>query len=158
MIRQDYLLRIIEQLATYLAQLLHSKEELTPEHARDSLDSTSLRYLGLGYEIVEFLDEEELRQLLYEGPEISLEKAVVAGTLLAKHADLLDRIGLPTDAKPRRVKALAFLLDAYESLRGKVRDDLGKQIRQQQAKLDPSHLGPDLEARLAELNEPGPSR
>jgi hypothetical protein len=96
--RQDYIERMIQQVAAAIGRALGMAQSGRPEDAQHELDATWSGVLGIRRSDVERLDEATLRMLLNG-------KLEPAAALLDAEADLLQARG--DDALAARVRGLA---------------------------------------------------
>jgi hypothetical protein len=99
--RQDYIERMIQQVAAGIGRAVGATQSGRPEEAQQQLDATWSSILGIRRSDVERLDEATLRMLLNG-------KLEPAAALLDAEADLLQARG--EDAFASRVRGLAARL------------------------------------------------
>jgi hypothetical protein len=130
MIRSDYLLRLAEQMASFLAQVLWGRTVPDPAEQARAFQAASLQYLGLGYEIIEALPEEELLRLLSGRQGLDIEKCFLAAELLRTHAQFLEENRQLAAAATRYARSLRLFLEAFPHLPGLAREPAVAKIRE----------------------------
>ncbi len=103
MIRQDYLMRLLDQLAQALARVLSLRDNNTPEEALDFLRRESERLIGIEGGLLEVLPPDALRKMT-----ASAEHAIVAARVLEEIALIREEQGQPHEATAAAVKAFAL--------------------------------------------------
>jgi hypothetical protein len=106
-LREDYLERMIRQLAQALARVLGLRRRGETEAALQELEAAMAAVAGLDPRAVEASDPAVLAALLREPARLS-----ALGRLLAERAGLEDDRGQPERAAATRARALSLLLEA----------------------------------------------
>ncbi len=107
MLREDYLERMIRQLAQALARILGLRRRGETEAALEELDGAVAAVAGLDPRAVEASDPALLAALLREP-----DRLAALGRLLAERAGVEDDRGEGERAARTRARALALLLEA----------------------------------------------
>ncbi len=107
MLREDYLERMIRQLAQALARILGLRRRGETQAALEELDGAVATVAGLDPRAVEASDPAVLAALL-RAP----DRLVALGRLLAERAGIEDDRGLSERAQATRARALALLLES----------------------------------------------
>jgi hypothetical protein len=112
MIRRDYILRMVEQLAQMLARIREQMVAKNYAQAGQGLDEAFLSLTGLGAEAVGRLsDTELLARLTIEGPtQVVRVKAAILVALLQEAGELHVAAGRETEGRECWLKALNLLL------------------------------------------------
>ena len=95
MIRQDYIMRMIDQLIKVLAKVLFNKEEGNYEAALGDIETACKALSGVDYQLVNSLTADDIISLMKrtnEGAKISVKSISIAKLLKAK-ADILEASG-----------------------------------------------------------------
>jgi len=113
MIRQDYILRIIEQFAQALARIKHLKQNREFPEAVKALEDASQTFFGLDAASVSALSEGQLMARLISGESTHLirEKALMLVTLLNEAAELHIGQNQIEQGRACHLKALNLLLE-----------------------------------------------
>lgn len=134
MITRDYLLRLIEQVADFVARIVATKREGNFEAGLRLVDEAYDDLLDMDRELFEIADSSTLAQLL--GPPGKVR--AIAG-LCFQQADLLRLKGDPINAKLKYKKAVELTLEARRVERDP--DDL-ELLRQAFLHIDEAVLAP----------------
>ncbi|MDZ7267914.1 MAG: hypothetical protein ONB48_10580 [candidate division KSB1 bacterium] len=107
MIERDYLMRLLQQLATVMRRILRLQEQEKYDEAQQELAQAPGRLLGLERELLVSLAPATAAALLGKR-----EKIKIAARLLQAEAELAGRRGDPELAHSRRQNALELYLEA----------------------------------------------
>jgi hypothetical protein len=112
MIRQDYILRMIEQAAQMIARLLNLADEGDRNGARELEGETAAKFLDLtGANLEEWGDEKLYAHLKRNGPPVEFSiRLGVAVALLDGRAQCLEKSGLTAEANEFVGRAIGILL------------------------------------------------
>ena len=112
MIRQDYLLRLIEELAQRLGRIRRKMDAEEFPEADDELDEAFQKMIGTGAEAVSRLSETELlAKLTLDGPtQMVKEKTLILIALLQQAGELHTAAGRDAEGLSCWLKALNLLL------------------------------------------------
>jgi hypothetical protein len=113
MIRNDYIMKMIAQLAKALQQILKLKETGRNDDAMREIDTAMQRICGLNSQLVNSLSEESLVSTLKGGVALDHGKALVLAELLGEEADVMLARGHEEDAFARYHKSLYLYLAAF---------------------------------------------
>ena len=138
MIKQDYILNLIQQLAIFLARVMGLVEEDRPGAALDALDTAGKQLVGLSPSSAEALTTSTLKMMFsdLDGPDVG--RMMVMGVLLAKRASIITD---HASAAALRAKARTLLVDAAMA----AEDHLPVEVLRELNGLE----GPPLPERLA---------
>ncbi len=128
MIRDDYILRMIQQFAGFLAQLLSRMKTGEVEEAQQEILSASLNYLGLDFETLLGSSSEELLAFFASEDQSGKSKCYIAAQLVFADARLCELQKRSSDAAGRYVKSLDLLLACFEHLDDAIRDEASDRI------------------------------
>jgi hypothetical protein len=124
--QQDYIMRMIDQLAVFLGRIMFHKAAGNLVEAGNELEATVTNMLGLDPELFFSLPPEALSVLIDTSAAPGPDTWYVAGVLLAEQADLLERAAAPSIAAPgagaedrrihgRKTGAVSMLLKACQA-------------------------------------------
>jgi hypothetical protein len=109
---QDYLLRLIEQVALMLAELSRLRAGEKPAR----ISALCLRETGLPLDFVKHSSPETILQLLESGGGTQYARAVLLAELLLQDADVSDASGKNREATISRAQAQALLDYSVDNL------------------------------------------
>ncbi len=146
MIKQDYLLDLIQQLSIFLARIAGLVDADRPGVALDALDSAGRQLVGLSARSAEALDLASLRMMLSDhgGPDVG--RMMVMGVLMSRRAAIITD---PASAGRLRDKARTLLVEAGVAARG----GLPIAILRELDTLDGPPLPPVLEAAMRVISD-----
>jgi hypothetical protein len=119
MIRNDYIMRLIEQFAVVLTRALGLKNISQLTAALELLRSESGRLIGLDGMMLEMLSPDEIRRALH-----SPEAGLIAGRVLEEMANIHREQDLPGRAQADNFKALDLYAHILEGEAPRIEDDL----------------------------------
>jgi|ERR1017187_2517918 hypothetical protein len=109
---QDYILRLIEQIALMLAELSRLKASERPAR----ISALALRETGLPLDFVKHSSPEIILQLLESGGGTQHARAILLAELLLQDADLNEAAGKNREATISRAQAQALLAHSIDKL------------------------------------------
>lgn len=109
-VRNDYMMRLIEQLSETVGVLLGMRKRQEPEKEVSTIDEALKRMLGLNARLVTGLSEPDLVALLTKDGYGELERLAAVAVLLKEEGDAFTRMGQERSAYAARKKALYLLL------------------------------------------------
>ncbi|MEY2480315.1 MAG: hypothetical protein QOI04_1242 [Verrucomicrobiota bacterium] len=133
---QDYILRLIEQVALILAEISGLKNAEEPER----IGAICQREIGLPLDFLKHSSPEKILQLLESGGGTQNARAVLLAELFLQDAELSDAAGRNRDSMISRAQAQALLAHSV----GKLSPD------------EQAIYRPKLEALTADLKRDGP--
>jgi hypothetical protein len=148
MIKRDYILRMIDELArviTYAIGLTHTKDY---EGGLKSLNQFFSDTFGWESDFVNSMPETYLLGMLKTGERLDVDATLVLAALLKAEADIYTAQGEPAKAYHRYVKALNFYLAARESGVPRALPDEWEQTEEVLEKLAEYDLPPATMRRL----------
>lgn len=107
MIREDYIIRLIKQLAAFLARIAGHRKRGEYTQALDEMNRAWTDILDVPRELVDATDPETLAALLREPAKMRL-----AGRLLAEEALVMTSKGDPLNASVLRARAVELFITA----------------------------------------------
>jgi hypothetical protein len=115
-VARDFILRLIEQMATMLAALMNRRRAGEIIEAREDLENTCARTVGLTLSNVKELAPEALTRLLERSGALKITRAVMLAELLLLDADWKEQDSPEKDVLPNYVHAFCLLADSLDSL------------------------------------------
>jgi tetratricopeptide (TPR) repeat protein len=116
MFREDYILRLIEQVTAAIGEILGLKRLGRYPEALAEVDRALGRFLGLNLSLVSALPAAELVALTRWGEKLDVGKLVVLADLLQAEGDIYAAQGQNAQAATSFLKALELLLEvAYDA-------------------------------------------
>jgi hypothetical protein len=117
MLRQDYIIRQIEQLVRFVARLLRLLRQESDQQVGDEIDSGLRNLSGLSLELINTLSLRGLLDMMRSGEKTDVFRCLAVAELLAIHAEVTSRRGDDRSALTARVKALTLYLEALVTFR-----------------------------------------
>jgi len=151
MIKEDYLIRLIRQFTSALARILGLKNALQYPQALEAIDQAYQELFGVNSRFVLILSEKDLLGLMKSGRALDADKAIVMAGLLREEAECYEKQGRPEESRPRYLKALNLLLEAFLSGRETSFPDLGSRIEELAVKLREEGLSVEARERLSQF-------
>ena len=139
MIKQDYILELIRQLAIFLARAMGLASEERPGAALDALDAAGHQLVGMSATQGEMFSLATLKVMLSgpDGPDVG--RMMVMGMLLSRRAAIITS---PEDARMLRYKARELLVCAGVAAEGALPIEVLRELDALE--------GPPLPLKLAE--------
>lgn len=153
MIRNDFIMRLIELLGVFAARVLRRIEQGDLEGAGSEIESVAKETIGLPMAVLENTPPDELISLFSSRVGTDFPRLWSAGILLSVQGDLLFREGNEIAARFRWIKAMTLFLEAAGSpdLDIEARSLAG--VAELENKLDRGDLPAELHLRLAAHHE-----
>jgi hypothetical protein len=117
MLRQDYIIRQIEQLVRFVARLLRLLKQQSAQQAGDEIDLGLRNLSGLSLELIKTLSLRGLLDMMRSGDKTDVFRSLAVAELLNIHAEVCQRRGADRAALTARVKALTLYMEALISFR-----------------------------------------
>ncbi len=115
-IRQDYLMRMIQQLSGVLARVAELRAGGKPDEALDEIGDAYGRFAGLNPSLVHVLGDEDLVALLRARGGLDPQRTYALAELLREEAEIYAEGGRLDEALPRDRKALRLYLEVLPEL------------------------------------------
>jgi hypothetical protein len=112
-IKQDYILRLIEQLAQFLARILKLHERGEYDAAMSAIEDALRKLVGLDLRLVEALELEDLVALLKPGIDLDVSRCIVVADLLKARGDVRHALGDEAAATDSYVRSLTLFLEVF---------------------------------------------
>lgn len=113
---QDYILRLIEQVALMLAQISALRKTGHNAEAVERIAAICLQTIGLSFDVIKRAAPETILQLLESGGATRHTRAVLLAELLLQDAELSDAAGKDREAAIGRAQARALLAPSIDYL------------------------------------------
>lgn len=112
MIHNDYILRMIAQLAKVLAHVIGLRERGRDDDALREIDQSMQKLCGLNSQLVNSLSEASLIAALRGGASLDVGKCLVLAGLLKEEGDIVRDRDREDDAAARWLKSLTLYMEA----------------------------------------------
>ncbi len=113
MLRHDYILRLISQIARIVARLMGKMKTTEPEQFENELDRALKELSGLGFGLLDTLSLKSLLEILLTDGEIDPARCLAIAELSALRGGHDALHGNPDRAAQRRITALVLYLEAF---------------------------------------------
>jgi hypothetical protein len=147
MYQRDYILRLIEQMASGLSVIMGLRREQKPEQAIAAVDELLNRLFRLNSRLANTLSEKDLIAMFTFNGEPETEKLVMLATLIREEADIFGEMEEPDPAYSRYLRSLRLLLAVREH-GGEMTTEMLEQIDASLEGLRTYRLPVDTQARL----------
>lgn len=114
MFQRDYIMRMIEQLTQFAAQLAGLRREMKHDQALQLIDEHLGRFFRLNTRLANSLTESDLLAMMSSGGYLETDKVLGVALLLKEEGDIHRDLNHPEESYPRHVKALQLYLAADE--------------------------------------------
>jgi len=148
---QDYIMRLIEQIAAMLAAIIAKRRNGQIEEARQDLEATCGQTVGLTLEAVKQLSPEALASHLCDSGGNRYPRSVILAELLVQDAEILEAQGATQEAIPGYLHAFCLLADAYPVLSSEEQAIYRPKLDALGAKLEHLPPNPYTTERIARL-------
>ena len=115
-VARDYILRMIEQLATMLAALLNRRQAGEVIQAREDLENHCIRTIGFTLSEIKGLAPEEVAKILDRSGALRVTRAMILSELLRLDAEWHQEDRTSEQLMPNYVHALCLVADSIDSL------------------------------------------
>lgn len=118
--QQDYILRMIQQLGTFVTGIMNLRKSGRAAEALIAIEQSYGRFSGLNATLIHAISEEDLIQLLRARGGIDPDRGWALAELLREEALSYEALGQVDEATPRFLKSMRLyleVLDAVEELR-----------------------------------------
>lgn len=153
MIRSDYILKMIAQLAVALRQVLKLRASKRDDDALREIDLTLQKLCGLNSHLVNALSEDSLAQTLRAGAALDIGKALVIAEMLHEEANILADRGDEEGSVGRYRKSLRLYTEALLDREDVQLPDYRPRVDAVAAALEEYVLPVDLADRLVRYYE-----
>jgi hypothetical protein len=153
MIRNDFILRLIELLGVFVARVMRRIEDGDLEGAGNEIEAEAKATLGLPMAVLENTPPSDLISLFSSRAGTDFPRLLSAAILLGVQGDLLYREGNEIAARLRWAKAMRLFLDATGSPDEDIEGRSSAGVAELENQMDRDDLSPDLHLRLAAHHE-----
>ena len=113
MLRNDYIMRLIEQFTQAMALILGFKNAQKYQDALDLTAETIQQLFGVDAKFIDTIPDEDLMVLLRTNDGIEPDKAIIIAALQKEAGDIFEAAGDSDSSYIRHSKALNLLLEVY---------------------------------------------
>ncbi len=112
MIKNDYILRLVEQFFQILRRIVNYRAEKRYEEALALVRQGYRSFLGADADFMDRHSADELLDMMDSGL-LNAEQLIMAAKLLKEEAELLELLEVPLEARSRRLKSLTLFLAVF---------------------------------------------
>jgi hypothetical protein len=145
---QDYIMRLIEQVARMLAGILALRKAGQNEEARQEIDSSCCQTVGMSLEQIRRASPQNIAQSLERSGPARHARAIVLAELLLQDAELSEIAGRLEDALLSRLHVFCLLLDSIDLLDRQDQKIYSEKLDVVAAKLSPLSQDPFIAERM----------
>ncbi len=146
--RNDYIMRLIQQLGVALGQIIWRKGREEYDEAEAIISRTALSLLGVDMTLLRRLSDEGIISLLRRPDTADVGPFIAAAELLAQQGDIDEARGLPDAGYDCRQKALSLFLEACLAAPEVCDDEYAAKINALAAQLNDYPLPPTIRRKL----------
>lgn len=146
---KDYILRLIEQVAMMLAQIVAKRKGGDLVDVRNEIEDQALQHSGLPLSVIRNAAPEMVADLLRSGGELRFIRSILLAELLIQDAEVCEETGDKSTALVDYVHAWRLLHDSIEAFNADERKHFGAKQEQVAARLNA--LSRELDADLSGL-------
>jgi hypothetical protein len=157
-VARDYILRLIEQLATMLAALINRRRAGEVIQAREDLENTSIRTLGFTLSEIKGLAPEEVAKILDRSGALRVTRAMILSELLRLDAQWHQEDRTSDQLMPNYVHAFCLVADSLDSLSSDEQPHFRARLVSYAEKLGELRDHPYISERLSKLELPIPGQ
>lgn len=143
MLKQDYVMRLIEKMGQLLARLERKRQDDAPQAALELLQTSGEELFGIDLALVDLLDHDSLLAQVRNPAEIPH-----LARLLRHQADTLRQLGRTDEATTRAVRALALFAAAERNATLDPHHGFDDDIVHLLTTTPPEHIDPAILAAL----------
>lgn len=111
MVKNDYVMRMIEQLSVVIGQIIGLKNEKKYEESQEILNTTLKRYLGLNLQSLDILSYRDLIRVISAGEKPDSEKCIILAELLKQESGIYAAQGNHINSFNLQLKSLNILIE-----------------------------------------------
>jgi hypothetical protein len=153
---RDYILRLIEQIATMLEALISRRKAGDVIAARQDLENTAVRTVGFTLSEIKGLAPEEVAKILEKSGALRVARAITLAELLLLDAQWHQEDRSEERLTPNYVHAVCLLADSLELLSSDERAHFRARMATAAEKLGELRNHPYISERLARYETTGP--
>ena len=148
MIRKDYIMRMIEQLAQVMAKVMSYKQAQNFERAEEELNLAAEQFFGLKPELLDSMSAEDLISFLQLDHVLNSQKCLILAEILRGKAELAELTRDPAKTDQVYSKSLRCYLQAFTVDRDLRKRETTEKIDFLLNKTKNNKLSPDFQFRL----------
>jgi hypothetical protein len=148
MITKDFLMRSIEAFMAAIARIIAHKLGGDYRQARQEMDRTCTRFVGLEYATAKDLSPELLVDLVKAGGPLDLHRSLMLAELLIADGEITELEQEPQRAKARYVSALALCLEDFPRRADKTQGRAHQKIQWLLIQIPPQEISANIKAQL----------
>ncbi len=115
MMKQDYILRVIEEFGQAWALVVARLRAGRYTEALEGVDEVARRHVGLSLNLINGMSSQDLLGLMHVGDSLDRGRCVLLVELLREQGEILELQGQPAEAVVARVKALDIFLEVHDA-------------------------------------------
>ena len=155
---RDYILRLIEQMATMLAALINRRRAGEVVQAREDLENTCVRTIGFTLSEIKSLAPEEVARILDRSGALRLTRAMILSELLRLDAEWHQEDRTNEQLMPNYVHAFCLVADSIDMLSSDEQPHFRARLATYAEKLGELREHPYLSERLTKLESTSTSQ
>jgi hypothetical protein len=148
-IRNDYILRLIENISRLVAKLAGLKKEGLHTEALAEIDEAYRRAVGLSSRLIGAVSEEQLSTMVASTHVTNIDQFMLLAILQNEEGDVYEAMGQPDAAYSRYRRALTFLLLVHSSGKPTNFEEYFSLVPDLLGKLEGATLEPHVQLMLA---------
>jgi len=138
---EDYIMRLVQQVAAMLAAIIAKRGDGKPAEARQDLDSTCLQTIGLPLATLKRYTPEVLARQLAQSGANRYARSIILAELFIQDAELLSENGDEKGALASYLHAFCLIFDSFSLLSTDEQTVYRPKLKMLTAKLE--HLPPN---------------
>lgn len=152
---RDYILRLIEQLATLLAALISRRKAGEVILAREDLENLCVRTIGFTLSEIKGLSPEEVARILDRSGAMRVMRSFILSEMLLLDAQWHEEDRTSEELLPNYVHAVCLMADSLDSLNSDEEPHFRAKLASAAEKLGELREHPYIAERLAKVLGPG---
>lgn len=148
MMKQDYILRLIEEFGQAWALVVARLRAGRYNDALEGVDEAARRHVGLSLRLIEGMSSEDLIGMLRVGDTLDRGRCVLLAELLREQGEILELQGRPGEATSARLKALDLFLEVHDAYDAPELAERRAAMERMIGRLEEYRLPPDALSRL----------
>lgn len=148
MYQRDYILRMIEQMTSMIANVAGLRKEQKQKQAFELLDEMLGRFFRLNSKLLNTLSESDLISMMTVNGFLETEKLKMLAGLLKEEGEVFDSMEQPEEGYRRYLKALQLCLAVYETEPTRLPADLRLQMDEVLVSIKGFYLPAPVKKRL----------
>jgi hypothetical protein len=153
-VARDYILRMIEQLATMIAALIHRRKAGEVIEAREDLENHCIRTIGFTLSEIKELAPQAVAKILDRSGALRVTRALILSELLRLDAEWHEQDRTSEQLMPNYVHAFCLVADSIDLLASDEQPHFRARLAMYADKLNDLREHPYISERLAKLEAP----